>query len=472
MRKLDVLTKQIVMKQVSPCIYVYMQGCTTHLPRSIMKFPPSELHSAKSSPQSNASTKKVLVLASTSVLLLAVIPLYLFVTGARLDARSSRELGIRTGASKGIERVDRRCDVFRGKWVPYPNGAYYTNVTCPLIIDQHNCLKFGRPDTEFLNWRWKPDECELPRFHAGQFLEMARGKSLAFVGDSVGRNQMQSLLCLLAKVEFPEDISHEYSIDTTYFKRWYFPGHEFTVATFWAPYLVKSRDADLGGHTFNSIMSIYLDKPEPSWATEITNFDFVVISAGQWFFRPLMFYEKGEIVGCCSCEGSKNNITDLTRFYGYRMAFRTAFRELLSQKAYKGMTFLRTFSPAHFENGKWNTGGSCARTRPFTSGEANLEGDDLEFYLTQVEEFRAAQREGIKRGLTFRLLDTTEAMIQRPDGHPNHFGGRLLLKNVTMADCVHWCVPGAIDLWNEFLFHVMRSETRESLQGQTHEIAR
>ncbi|MBA0794945.1 hypothetical protein Gohar_019227, partial [Gossypium harknessii] len=93
---------------------------------------------------------------------------------------------------------DDKCDVFSGKWVVYPQGPYYTNETCPLIIDQHNCMKFGRPDLQFMKWRWKPFGCELPLFDATQFLEIVRGKSMAFVGDSVGRNQMQSLLCLLA----------------------------------------------------------------------------------------------------------------------------------------------------------------------------------------------------------------------------------------------------------------------------------
>ncbi|XP_039031312.1 protein trichome birefringence-like 19 [Hibiscus syriacus] len=98
-----------------------------------------------------------------------------------------------------IPRIsDKTCDVFKGKWVPYPQGPYYSNETCRLIVDQHNCMKFGRPDTEFMKWRWKPDECQLPLFDAAQFLEIARGKSMAFVGDSVARNQMESLLCLLA----------------------------------------------------------------------------------------------------------------------------------------------------------------------------------------------------------------------------------------------------------------------------------
>lgn len=95
---------------------------------------------------------------------------------------------------------DEQCDLFSGEWVPEPNGPYYTNETCNAIQEHQNCLKFGRPDREFLKWRWKPDECELPVFDPNQFLELVRGKSIAFVGDSVARNHMQSLICLLSRV--------------------------------------------------------------------------------------------------------------------------------------------------------------------------------------------------------------------------------------------------------------------------------
>ncbi|CAI0547730.1 unnamed protein product [Linum tenue] len=51
-----------------------------------------------------------------------------------------------------------------------------------------------------MKWRWRPKDCELPLFDAVQFLELVRGKSMAFIGDSVGWNQAQSLLCLLMSV--------------------------------------------------------------------------------------------------------------------------------------------------------------------------------------------------------------------------------------------------------------------------------
>lgn len=95
---------------------------------------------------------------------------------------------------------EERCDLFSGEWVPNPEGPYYTNDTCDAIQEHQNCLKFGRPDRGFLKWRWKPDDCELPLVDPDQFLQLVRGKSLAFVGDSVARNHMQSLICLLSRV--------------------------------------------------------------------------------------------------------------------------------------------------------------------------------------------------------------------------------------------------------------------------------
>lgn len=157
-----------------------------------MKVHDIELPSGKNTPQRNP--QKV-IHWSLALILLTLIPLCLF-TRSPPSVQSPK---IHTGDSASIA-IKKKCDIFSGRWVQYPYGPYYTNATCREIIPQQNCLKFGRPDTEFLRWRWKPDGCELPRFDPVQFLELVRGKSIGFVGDSVGRNQMQSLLCLLANV--------------------------------------------------------------------------------------------------------------------------------------------------------------------------------------------------------------------------------------------------------------------------------
>ncbi|KAL7001632.1 Protein yls7 [Sarracenia purpurea var. burkii] len=93
--------------------------------------------------------------------------------------------------------VDSGCDLYHGKWVYDSSGPLYTNNTCPVLTQTQNCQGNGRPDKEYENWRWKPAKCDLPRFDAKKFLELMRGKTLAFIGDSVARNQMESLLCIL-----------------------------------------------------------------------------------------------------------------------------------------------------------------------------------------------------------------------------------------------------------------------------------
>jgi len=32
---------------------------------------------------------------------------------------------------------------------------------------------------------------------------------------------------------------------------------------------------------------------------------------------------------------------------------------------------------------------------------------------------------------------------------------------VTIADCVHWCLPGPVDTWNEFLLQMLKMENDE-----------
>ncbi|KAK8537075.1 hypothetical protein V6N12_043254 [Hibiscus sabdariffa] len=93
--------------------------------------------------------------------------------------------------------VGSGCDLYNGKWFYDPQGPSYTNNSCPVITQMQNCRGNGRPDKEYENWRWKPSKCDLPRFDAKKFLELMRGKTLAFIGDSVARNQMESMMCLL-----------------------------------------------------------------------------------------------------------------------------------------------------------------------------------------------------------------------------------------------------------------------------------
>ncbi|CAI9109974.1 OLC1v1009923C1 [Oldenlandia corymbosa var. corymbosa] len=352
--------------------------------------------------------------------------------------------------SRLIDKEEGECDLFSGQWVPNPDGPYYTNTTCWAIQEHQNCMKFGRPETGFLKWRWKPDGCELPIFDPNQFLEMVRGKSIAFVGDSVARNHMQSLICLLSKVVYPIDTSN--ALDQN--KRWVYKDYNFNISMFWAPYLVRTQKTDPNDVT--KPFNLYLDEFDEDWSNNVGTYDYIIISAGHWFFRPTMFYVNGRLVGCQYCP--QENVTHLNSYFSYRRAFRTALRAINNIDDFKGVTFLRTFAPSHFEGGPWDKGGDCVRTKPFKRGEKVLDDYNLEMYTIQLQELRIAQKEGRRKGYRFKLFDATQSMLLRPDGHPSKYG-HWQNQTVSMAnDCVHWCLPGPIDSWNDFLLELLKRE--------------
>nr|XP_043608548.1 protein trichome birefringence-like 19 [Erigeron canadensis] len=351
----------------------------------------------------------------------------------------------------GNYNTNKSCDLFSGEWVENDEGPYYTNETCWAIQEHQNCMKFGRPDRDFLKWRWKPYNCELPVFDPWRFLEMMRGKSLAFVGDSVSRNHMQSLLCLLSRVTYPNDVSN--SSDQNY-KSYEYPDYNFNISIFWSPYLVNTERTDQLDIT--QPFKLYLDEFDESWTSHIENFNYVIISSGQWFFRPTLFYSNRVIIGCLYC--SESTIHHRSAFFSYRRAWRSAFRAINSLKNFKGIVFLRSFVPSHFEGGHWDKGGDCVRTKPFKSNETVMADYNLEMYNTQLQEYKIGEREGRRKGIKFKFMDMTQVMQLRPDGHPSKYGHGPF-QNVTMAnDCVHWCLPGPIDAWNDFLVELIKRE--------------
>ena len=91
---------------------------------------------------------------------------------------------------------DKACNLFNGTWIRDFRGPVYTNITCPTMPESRNCGKYGK-QMDYVNWKWSPHGCDMVRFEPQLFLNIVQGKTLAFAADSIGRNQMESLLCLL-----------------------------------------------------------------------------------------------------------------------------------------------------------------------------------------------------------------------------------------------------------------------------------
>ncbi|KAJ0265191.1 Protein trichome birefringence-like 26 [Hirschfeldia incana] len=335
-----------------------------------------------------------------------------------------------------------KCDLFTGDWIPDPSGPLYTNLSCHHIQDFQNCMLNGRPDFNYLFWRWKPRDCDLPRFGPSQFLDRVRNKWWAFIGDSIARNHVQSLICILSQVEEAVEVYHDKEYRS---KIWRFPSHNFTLSVVWSPFLVKSET--LGT---SSDIQLYLDQLDHKWTNQYSNFDYVVISGGKWFLKATIFHENNTVTGCHYCHG-RYNLTDFGYDYSYRKTLKLV-RNFVRDSTHKPLVLFRTTTPDHFENGEWNTGGYCNRTMPFKEDEAKLKTVDDVMRDVELDVFQ-----NFEEGSTsFRLLDTTGMSLLRPDGHPGpyrhpHPFARAKDKRSVQNDCLHWCLPGPIDSWNDVM---------------------
>ncbi|KAL1364314.1 protein trichome birefringence-like 23 [Arachis duranensis] len=345
------------------------------------------------------------------------------------------------------------CDYFSGDWVPNPFGPLYTNETCSHIESHQNCLKNGRPDREFLYWRWAPRGCELPLFDAGKFLNMMRGKVWALIGDSISRNHVQSLICILSTVEQAVMYYHDEEYKS---KSWNFPSYNFNVSVIWSPYLVEAAIYEDMNGVSSSEVEIQLNKLDSKWVDQYMDFDYIIFSTGKWFLKAAIYYENDTIIGCHSCP--KRNLTELGFNFAYRKALKSVFNFIVSSN-HRGLIFFRTFTPDHFENGEWFSGGTCKRTAPIKEGEMEMKELNMMLRNIELEEFAKARDEASKSGVNLKIVDFAGLSHLRPDGHPGPYrefhpfakGKNSKVQN----DCLHWCLPGPIDSWNDILMQMV-----------------
>ncbi|XP_020575419.1 protein trichome birefringence-like 26 isoform X2 [Phalaenopsis equestris] len=363
------------------------------------------------------------------------------------------------GSSPAISRRDQggQCDIFSGQWLSDPSGPAYTNLSCNFIESPQNCLRNGRPDKDYLYWRWKPYGCELPPFDPFKFMDAMKDKTWAYIGDSIFRNHMQSMICLLSKVEEPVEVYH----DKTYKSRtWYFVNHNFTISLIWTPFLVKSELFEDDEGKAKSEVHLHLDILDDKWTSQYNKYDYVIFSGGQWFLKAMILWVHNTTVGCHNC--NNHNLKELGVYCPYRKALQTVY-EFMTSSDHKPLIFFRTWTPDHFEYGEWFSGGICNRTRPYSEGEYNGKPIDHVMRTIEIEEFDKATLMASKSGARLKLLDTFHLSVLRPDGHPgpyrtfNPFDKDKTAK--VQNDCLHWCLPGPIDTWNELVMKILFDES-------------
>ncbi|KAL3636322.1 hypothetical protein CASFOL_020869 [Castilleja foliolosa] len=359
--------------------------------------------------------------------------------------------------------VQTSCDYSNGEWIPNNLGPLYNGTTCETIREKQNCMAHGRPDKDYLYWKWKPKTCELPRFEPKTFLKLLKNKHVAFVGDSLARNQLESLLCMLATVSKP-NLYYTNGPDNK-FRKWHFGGpHNVNVSVYWSPFLVSGVEKK-DEHDFNTV---YVDVVDEKWAKDLEDIDMLVLSVGPWYLYSAVYYtntDNNSLLGC----HLRPNCTEIGFYDVYGKALKTAFKSVIEKNyTHSVSVFLTTYQPDHFE-GEWDKSGACPKTMPYKESEHVLEGMDEEMRKVGVESVREAKLRGdmeFGNNVRFEALDVTKMASLRPDGHPGPYQVPYPFANGFSGwvynDCLHWCMPGPVDTWNEILLDLIKNWATEN----------
>ncbi|KAG9158639.1 hypothetical protein Leryth_021988 [Lithospermum erythrorhizon] len=225
------------------------------------------------------------------------------------------------------------CSLFIGSWVHDDNYPLYQPLSCPVIEPQFNCQGFGRPDTDYLKYRWQPANCQLPRFDGLKFLEKMRGKSVMFVGDSLGRNQWESLLCLILSGA-PQSVQTQMNRGEP-LSTFKFLDYGLMVSYYKAPYLVDI-DAVQGKRVLK------LDDIRGN-ANAWRDVDVLSFNTGHWWIH------KGDAQGWDYIETGGTMYQDMDRLVALEVALRTWARWVDTNiDSSKTSVFFQSLSPTHY----------------------------------------------------------------------------------------------------------------------------
>lgn len=248
-------------------------------------------------------------------------------------------------------------------------------------------------------------------------------------------------------------------------QRYYFKSTNTFVVRIWSSWLVK-QTSEAFDFAPEGVAKLHLDSPDDRLMDVIPQFDVIIFSSGHWFAKQSVYILNNEIVGGQLWWPNKSKSMKINNIEAFGISVETILSALATHPNYTGIAIVRSYSPDHYEGGAWNTGGSCTgKVRPLALGERVENGFTNIMHEKQVMGFNRAIKKLTNKS-KLKLMDITEAFEYRHDGHPGPYRSPDPNKKTKRGpdgkpppqDCLHWCMPGPVDTWNEFVLEIIRRE--------------
>lgn len=252
------------------------------------------------------------------------------------------------------------------------------------------------------------------------------------VGDSIMRNQWESLVCLVQgviptghkKVNYngPSMAFHALDFETSI---------EFT----WAPLLVELKKGA------GNKRILHLDLIEEN-ARYWRNVDVLVFDSAHWWthsdqWSSWDYYMEKQTV-----------FQSMNRMVAYQKGLTTWARWIdLNLDPRKTRVIFRSMSPRHNRENGWK----CYNQRQPLAFSSHQHVPEPLLVLKEVLR---------KMSFPVYLQDITAMSALRRDGHPSVYRRAISQQARQQAsgfssDCSHWCLPGVPDIWNEMLSELL-----------------